>query len=103
MTPRTATIRIPRAGTMTPGRFAQMRAAALADFTQRGDDPKNKRTVRCRVCGAVCGPRSAHGYDEYMTDGYRFVRRYVCGGCFESTASPAVPVHPGGHQEIEGK
>jgi hypothetical protein len=76
---------IPRAGTMTTVTFHKMREAALADFTQRGDPPCNSRLARCRVCRATLGVGEGLGYDEYMTDGYRFTRRYVCASCEAAT------------------
>ena len=81
MTP-TPEITIPKAGAMTLNRFRQLRETGMCDFTQRLDPPHNQRMAHCRVCLGTCAPGTAHGYDEYMSDGYRFTRRYVCESCF---------------------
>ena len=72
---------------MTMTAFRKMCDAGMADFTPRADQPHNVRAARCRVCCAVLVAGQGHGYDEYMTDGYRFSRRYVCGACFLSAAA----------------
>jgi hypothetical protein len=53
----------------------------VADFTHRADPPRNQRAVGCRICRVLVGAGQAHGFDEYMRDGYRFARRYICGAC----------------------
>mgnify|MGYP001611051421 FL=1 len=76
---------IPRAGSMTVFAFRQLRECGKADFEQRADPPRNARAVTCRVCRASVKKGEAFGYDEYMTDGYRFSRRYVCAACESAT------------------
>jgi len=76
---------IPRRGAMTLTAFARLRDDAMADFTQRADPPRNTRQVRCRVCLTHIALGTGWGYDEYMTDGYRFARRYVCDRCYADT------------------
>lgn len=84
---------IPRAGAMTLAAFYRLLDSGMADFTQRADPPYNQRTIRCRICRTTVSAGGAHGYDEYMTGGYRFSRRYICDGCFI-----AVNNRPRGHR-----
>mgnify|MGYP001564347885 CR=1 FL=1 len=73
---------IPRSGAMTLGAFRRLIHDGMADFTHRADAPENLRVAHCRICRTAIARSAGRGYDEYMRDGYRFVRRYVCAECF---------------------
>lgn len=76
---------IPSAACMSASAFRQMRSDGVADFTKRADPAHNQRRATCRVCRCSIPKGEGFGYDEYMTDGYRFNRRYVCAKCEEKT------------------
>lgn len=87
MLPRSDTVNptIPKAGAMSARAFCALRDDGYCDFTPRLDRPHNSRNARCRVCRVHLAPGKGLGYDEYMSDGYRFVRRYVCESCERAT------------------
>lgn len=78
--------RIPRAGLMTISAFRRLYENGMADFERRADPVHNLLPVLCRVCRVKVPTGKAFGYDEYMTDGYRFSRRFVCAGCKDAAA-----------------
>ena len=84
-------MRIARVGAMTRPAFARLREAGMADFDMQGETTTNTRNVRCRVCRKPLTPGSAIAYHEFMTDGYRFSRRYVCADCKAATIARVPP------------
>ena len=63
-------------------RFELLLAAGWLDFSSGAwDRGRNARKAQCGRCEAVVPAGLGNAYNEFLSDGYRTVTRYLCPNC----------------------